>query len=446
MEQGIKTNRNGKSPLTSDSNWSAIALASIIKLNNIIGYLPISLSEILDAVVNEVYKLYTPHTCCIHMVNEHNLLELVAYKVVDGLKPDVHLNPSADLCMSLRDGLPYIADNENHCPNRKVDHSSSISHVCIPLVSGKDVHGTLSLAYQPKRVLDYERLNVLLAIANQASMAIQRSKLFDSLREEKDEIERAYSEINSLNVELREKMQQLKDAQQRLLQSEKLAAMGKLVAGLSHEINNPISIILNRIECLRMELDDGGFPANIREDLDTMYSYAAKVSSIVQDLLVFSRHYSDGLNVTLINTVIKRVVEMLRPELDRKGCSIKVMNEGAIYVKGDPDRLEQVFYNLVKNAIDAVSDHGEIKLLIGKDSKRKGFARISVVDNGDGIDPEIINRIFDPFFTTKKLGKGTGLGLWICYGIVKNHGGDITVESIKGQGSTFSVYLQIVEK
>jgi signal transduction histidine kinase len=427
------------------NNWSInTALSTIVKLNNIIGFLPISLDETLNAIVSETYKLYDSDTCCIHIIGAENNLDLVAFSTSDGLRPDVHITTSIENCTTIRDGLPYIAESSSICPNRKTQSDAPMSHVCIPLTTGKDIHGTFSISFSPERILSHDELNVLLSIANQTAMAIQRFRLFEKLKNEKLEIERACKEIKSLNERLENKMVELKETQKRLLQSERLAATGKLAAGLSHEINNPISIILNRIDCMKMEADENSLPQSIRDDLDVIYSYAAKVSSIVQDLLVFSRYYSVNPRVLSVKDVVERVREMLTEELKAARCRVVIDSyNSAGEVIGDPDRLEQVFYNLIKNAIDAMPGGGGINVRIEKSEERPGFVRISVSDEGEGIDDSIINRIFDPFFTTKKIGKGTGLGLSICYGIIKNHCGDIMVESKKGVGSTFHVYLPV---
>ena len=434
---------------TGKQQWTAAALFTIIKLNNIIGFLPINIDKTLKAVVDETYNLFNPQMCCIYMIGENNNLELAAFKTSDGLMPGAHTNPTVEACSTLRDGLPYLACRAANCsaaicPNRNVPDDADISHACIPMITGIDIHGVLSITFQPERILSRDKLNVLLSIANQVSMAIQRYKLFEKLKKEKSEIERTYSEITTLNEMLTKKIEELKDTQNRLIQSEKLAATGELTAGLCHEINNPISIILNRIECLEMEAKDLLLPESVLKDLDVISSYAAKVSSIVQDLLIFSRHHPVEFGHVNIKAIIEMVVGMLQDDLNKNKCIVHTNIPLSVpYIYGDADRLEQVFLNLIANAIDAMTDGGDIYIDAEIPLGRPDFILVRIRDEGEGIAEENLHRIFDPFFTTKKLGKGSGLGLSICYGIIKNHGGDITVQSVLNKGSIFSVYLPL---
>lgn len=434
---------------TGKQQWTAAALSTIIKLNNIIGFLPINIDKTLKAVVDETYNLFNPQMCCIYMVGENNNIELAAFRTSDGLTPDFHINSAIEACSTLRDGLPYLACRATNCsaticPNRKVPDDADISHACIPMITGNDVYGVLSITFQPERILSRDKLNVLLSITNQVSMAIQRYKLFEKLKKEKSEIERTYSEITTLNEMLTKKIEELKNTQNRLIQSEKLAATGELTAGLCHEINNPISIILNRIECLEMEAKELLLPESVMKDLDVISSYAAKVSSIVQDLLIFSMHHPVEFEHVNIKAIIEMVVGMLQDDLNKNKCIVHTNIPLSVpYIYGDADRLEQVFLNLIANAIDAMPDGGNIYIDAEIPLGRPDFLSIRMKDEGEGIAEEDLHRIFDPFFTTKKLGKGSGLGLSICHGIIKNHGGDITVKSVLNKGSIFSVYLPL---
>ncbi len=442
-ERGRKE-RSGMQKDSLRQQWTTSALSTVIKLSNIIGFLPINLTQTLSTVVEEIYNLYHPQICCIYMIGENKGLEPVFFKTSDGTNPDLHINSTIEACVALRDCLAYIACAETVCPNRKISDDKSLSHVCIPMATGSDIHGVLSVTFKPERVLDQDELNVLLSITNQAAAAIHRDRLFEKLRNEKAEIERAYQKISILNEMLKKKLEELEDTQQRLIQSEKLAATGVLSAGLCHEINNPISIILNRIECLKMEADELALPAGVLKDLDVIYSNAAKVSSIVQDLLIFSRHHPVKLEYADIRPLIKRVVDVLYEDLRRNNCSVHINIPPSIpAIHGDTDRLEQVFINLISNAIDAMPEGGNIYIDAVVSDERQGFLELSIRDEGEGISEENLHRIFDPFFTTKKLGKGSGLGLSICYGIIKSHGGEIRVKSRVNNGSVFTVFLPV---
>lgn len=424
--------------------WNRRALSTIIRLNNITGFLPLDIYSTLKSIVNEVSNFFNFDTACIYTVEEGRL-SLAAFKTGDGLTPDVHYSSDVSACASLRDGLPFIAcSGENYrliCQNRKV-YSDESSYICIPLLTGRDVNGVFSVSFPREKGLTREEMDVFLSIANQTSMTIHRHRLFETLKREKREVEEAYREISFLNDVLSQKIKELQEAKFKLLQSEKLAAVGELTAGLCHEINNPLSIIQNRIECLRMEAEELSLPKTVLKDLEVIHLYASKASSIVKDLLIFSRPHPVEFRPVSIKSVIEGVVRMLESELKRSGCFVEIeIDKGIPEVWGDHDRLEQVFRNLITNAIDAMPRGGRISITARLASEKSGFVELSVRDEGTGIPDEIIHRIFDPFFTTKKIGKGTGLGLSICYGIIKNHGGEITVSTVLNKGSVFTVYL-----
>ena len=156
------------------------------------------------------------------------------------------------------------------------------------------------------------------------------------------------------------------------------------------------------------------------KDLDVISSYAAKVSSIVQDLLIFSRHHPVEFGHVNIKAIIEMVVGMLQDDLNKNKCIVHTNIPLSVpYIYGDADRLEQVFLNLIANAIDAMTDGGDIYIDAEIPLGRPDFILVRIRDEGEGIAEENLHRIFDPFFTTKKLGKGSGLGLSICYGIIK---------------------------
>jgi signal transduction histidine kinase len=428
-------------------NWHASALATVIKLNNIIGSLPLNLDNTLKSVIDEIFTLFEPYLCGIYIVGADNKLHRAAFRAADILMvDDVHVDDSCEACATLRDGLPYIGCSVSNygaviCPNRKIPEGAPISHACIPMIMGEDINGVLSVAFQPERMLSRDMLNVLLSFANQVSATIQRSRLFERLENEKSEIERAYREISGLNAMLGNRMEELKRTQDRLIQSEKLAATGELSASLCHEINNPVSIILNRIECLKMESSELSLVDSVIKDLDVIYCHASKISTVVQDLLIFSRHHTSEFLKLDIRTVLAKVMEIVRGQADRNACVMLLNVPSSVpCIYGDSDRLEQVFRNLLANAIDAMPGGGAVHIDVEK-PPGKGGIMVKVRDEGEGMEEGNLHRIFDPFYTTKKLGKGSGLGLSICYGIIENHGGYIKVKSEINKGSTFSVYL-----
>lgn len=237
-------------------------------------------------------------------------------------------------------------------------------------------------------------------------------------------------------AELEEKSLQLIKAQEELLRSEKLAAIGSLAAGVAHEINNPAAIMRGNVEILLMEIPPG---ADGREEAEEILRQTERVSLITGNLLAFAREQAIHPAPVSVVELIEEILAQVSHQAPLAGVRIERRLPADLPpVLGDGERLRQVFTNIVLNAVQAMDGHGEL-ILEGK--SEAGCVVIGVRDSGCGIPPELREKIFNPFFTTKK--RGTGLGLSISYGIVKAHGGDIAVESAEGQGSRFLIRLPV---
>lgn len=261
-------------------------------------------------------------------------------------------------------------------------------------------------------------------------------KMTFRLRERTEEAARLYAETVQRNKELAEINQRLQAAQAQLIQSEKLAAVGQLTAGIVHDVKNPLAVIKGLAEELQEDIGDDPYAY---EGLRTIRESAAKASTIVTDLLKFARQ-SDPKKVhqdlrETINTSIR-----LTEYLARKGkIEIVVeMPEESVVAIYDGQQVEQVLINLITNAIQAMPDGGTLEIVLEREANE---ASISFRDSGIGIPADNLPRIFDPFFTTKPEGEGTGLGLSVGYGIIYRHGGRIDVESTEGVGTTFTIHL-----
>jgi len=234
---------------------------------------------------------------------------------------------------------------------------------------------------------------------------------------------------------------EMKRLEEQLIQAEKLAAMGQMLAGVAHELNNPLTAILGASELLR---DRGGVDENIRRQLDMTHRQARRAARIVQNLLEFSRPASPQKKALDLNNVIDRTLQLHEHSLRRNSIEVDFRpSPGLPFTVGDANQLIQVFLNLVSNAEQAIREvrpSGRIQILLGQAGTRI-FA--AVQDDGVGIKPETLPKIFDPFFTTKRPGGGTGLGLSICLSIVREHGGDIEAESLPAGGAAFKVYLPV---
>ena len=251
-----------------------------------------------------------------------------------------------------------------------------------------------------------------------------------------DEITQLVKNFNEMVVALEQK-------QEELIQSKKMASIGTFSSGIAHEINNPLNNISLSTDTLIEEfnvIDE----VETKEILDDIMAQTERASKIVRNLLDFSRAQSSETQDMYIDFVIHKTTDLIANELQIHKISLKKdIADMLPQVNGDLHKLQQVFLNLIINAEQAIGDFGSIIVKVRVTDN--GFIRTDIIDNGPGITQENLEQVFDPFFTTKEAGKGTGLGLSIVYGIIKKHNGYIEVSSELGEGTTFSVYLPVLE-
>jgi two-component system NtrC family sensor kinase len=224
--------------------------------------------------------------------------------------------------------------------------------------------------------------------------------------------------------------------QAKLMHAEKMAAVGQLVSGVAHEVNNPLTAILGFADLL-MENED--LPETARKDLRVILQEAQRTKQIVQNLLSFARQMPPQRKPVELNSILRRTLQLRAYDFQSHGVEVlEELDQELPPIIGDSHQLQQVFLNIVNNAYDAVRETGRPARIQIKTSSQGGIVEVSFRDNGQGISQP--DRIFDPFFTTKEVGKGTGLGLSICYGIVHEHGGEILCLNNPGaDGATFMV-------
>ncbi|MBA5636409.1 PAS domain S-box protein [Duganella sp. LX20W] len=310
----------------------------------------------------------------------------------------------------------------------------------------------------------------------------ERERAEAALRESRDQLEarvlsrtadlqRANATLETEKACQQELIRKLNEAQNQLLQSEKMASIGVLAAGVAHEINNPIAFVnsnlnalqqygrdmlrlldayeastatltpgqLAAIEHLKQEIDAEFLREDLGNLLDESREGLERVMRIVQDLKYFSHVDSSGLVLANLEQGLDSTLNVVWNEIKYKAEVVKEYG-GIAQVTCFPSQLNQVFMNLLVNAAHAIEERGRITVRTGGG---EGHVWVEVEDSGKGIPPELLGRIFEPFFTTKPVGKGTGLGLSLSYGIVQKHGGHITVHSEVGKGSVFRVVLPL---
>jgi len=259
------------------------------------------------------------------------------------------------------------------------------------------------------------------------------------------EVRRRTEALEQRNSELHEALDKLRRAQDNLVRSEKLASMGRLVAGIAHEINNPVNAVINSLGPLEeviTQLRDGACDPKVAEAatealeiLAVVQRGSARTKAIVQAL----HGYARGDDKTQREVNISRSVEETLGLLAHRLRNVKVERTVPpdVRILGFPGQLDQVLMNLLINAAQAMGDKGGTIRVVAENLDTQVL--LSIEDDGAGIPPEILNHIFDPFFTTKDVGEGSGLGLSIVHGIIERHGGKIDVQSEVGKGTKFSI-------
>jgi signal transduction histidine kinase len=285
----------------------------------------------------------------------------------------------------------------------------------------------LRVEHDTREVRDFRLLVTLIASLPLAVIVFLRTHLADTDRARL--LTRSESSIENL--------QRL---QAQLVQSEKLVSLGQLAAGAAHEINNPLTAILGYSDLLA---DDEALPERARATAGKIREQARRTKNLVQNLLSFARQVPTERTLLDINTVVTNAVQLRALDLHSGGSSIDLHLESVLPgVRGDNNQLMQVFFNIINNALDAMSEHSGGGTLTIRTQRDRGNVVVLFSDTGPGIKEP--HRVFDPFYTTKAVGKGTGLGLSICYGIVQEHGGKITCYNAQTGGAVFRVDLPAV--
>ena len=230
--------------------------------------------------------------------------------------------------------------------------------------------------------------------------------------------------------------QEKKKLQEQLLHADKLATIGRLSAGVAHELNNPLSNILGYAELIKGEHE---LEEEVGNDIDKIISASLHARKIVRELLVFSRQIPPLKSKVYLNTIIRDSIFFLKSQCKNKGTSLSLdLDSDLPDLIADPSQMNQLIVNLVVNSIHSISRECEGKIII-QTSFTKDRITLTIKDNGEGMSPEVKKQIFLPFFTTKEVGEGTGLGLSVVHGIVTSHSGEIQVVSKEGEGTRFDI-------
>jgi PAS domain S-box-containing protein len=233
---------------------------------------------------------------------------------------------------------------------------------------------------------------------------------------------------------------QVRNLEEQLRKTERLAELGTLASGMAHEIGTPMNVILGRAELLMRKTTD----ESAKRGLETIVSQVERITKIMNQLLSFARKRPVERRALDLSVVIKDILEVVQERMKLNNIQTQINIAPSVpEVFADPDQMSQVLLNLILNACQAMPDGGTIQ--IGLQSRYPNL-ELTIADSGDGIPKDNVSRLFDPFFTTKPVGEGTGLGLTVVHGIIQEHDGSITVESEPGKGATFHIFLPIYQK
>ncbi len=312
-----------------------------------------------------------------------------------------------------RTGKPEIIVNVNDDPSNirraGVQKQGNRSLAVIPLKSRERVWGTMSVGSRMERTFSEAEFELLTAIGAQIGVAIENARLYQTVKAQ---------------------LEELKRTQAQLIQAAKLSAVGQLVAGLAHELNNPLTAVIGYTQLLQESVDD---PV-IRQDLDRIHEDAQRSARIVRNLLVFARQKEARHQYASVNEAIEQTLALRAYQFREDHIDVELeLAENLPNTMFDVSQMQQVFLNVMNNAHDSMlRAHGQGKLIIRTSVVKEGdvpYIRTEFIDDGLGLAPEVAEHLFEPFFTTKDVGEGAGLGLSISYGIVKEHNGRIFAEN-----------------
>jgi len=313
------------------------------------------------------------------------------------------------------------------------------SSMCVPLRGHKQIIGIIQAnTLHPRNRFSSDDLRLLTAIGSQIGTTLENSLLYEKLETEKISLRTANDKLTKMHNSL--------------IQSEKLAAVGQLTAGIVHDIKNPMTVIAGHAKIVKSLLESEKITEidgiNVIDSLNEVSGAISHCNDIISNLLQFSKGSPPEKVPSSLNSIVKSILDFLRHEIRKKMIALESDFDSSVPdVQADANQIKQVLLNIIINAIQAVSEKGKISVITSlvQESEENVFVAVRIRDNGPGMSEEIRSKIFDPFFTTKEAsaGKcgGSGLGLSMSYGIIENHGGRIDVWSEPGRGSEFTILL-----
>ena len=335
---------------------------------------------------------------------------------------------------TLLSGESVLVNDVSHTPlYRPIKGWDAGSELCVPLKDGERVIGLVDIESSSRNAFGQNDFMALESLAGILSSVISNADQYQHSQE-------TVRQLRQTKQELQTRIEAQLEAERRLIQAEKLAAVGEMAAGIAHELNNPLTTVTGFSELVLEELPDD---SDIRPDLGLILKEARRARDVVRRLLDFSRRSESERTSVDLNELMDDVLSLTSHLLRTSSIQLNVnLGKKLPWVSVDRNQMKQVFLNLIHNALQAMPEGGKLFIQTGihQFGGRKWVAA-SIEDTGEGISEKDLERVFEPFFTTRSGDGGTGLGLSVTYGIVTDHGGEIDVESQLGKGTNFTVRL-----
>ena len=386
---------------------------------------PLALNDLLSRTLRQVTELFALDLGMVYLMDEgsgclerraalglraESPLQIPANLVPGEVLRQLRQMRTVVLAPQALSSIPYL---------RTLEESEGLEVSRLVMLWSKDrILGGLLVGSRTRREFSSAEVNLLAAIGNQVATTVEKTSLYEETR-------RAFED--------------LRRTQEQLVQSEKMVALGQLISGVAHELNNPLTAILGYSQLLGATPD---VPPQVADFSTKITKQAHRTQRIVQNLLSFARQHKPERRPVQLNDVLEDTLLLREYDWRRNNIAIhREFDPGLPLTTGDGHQLQQVFLNILNNAFDAVKNsEGEREIWI-RTGVRDLRLSVEIEDNGPGVrEPR---RVFDPFYTTKGIGEGTGLGLSICYGIVKEHGGEISAHNATPRGACFTVILPI---
>ncbi len=385
----------------------------------------------LDELFKKALELLKDHfgytSCGILLLDEERnelyIKQIMGRNGEEGQKQRFRVGIDGIVGWVAKTGEPFYAPDVSKEPRYLPKGTSIKSGVVFPLKVRDQIFGVLNIESDEVNRFDEEDLKVLSSFASQLSISIENAQLFSNLKQT---------------------LQELKHAQDQMVQAEKLRAMGEMASGVAHDFNNVLAVILGNVQLLLHQLDRLS-PEEIREGLKVIERSSKDGAETVRRIQEFTGMRKDKEFVSLsLNKIVEEVITITQPrwrdQVQKQGVQIELNTQlGEIpLIMGNPHELREVLTNIIFNAVDAMPKGG--KLTIATQSQSEDWVEMRISDTGIGMTEEVKKRVFDPFFTTKGV-TNSGLGMSVSFGIIKRHGGEILIESEPGKGTTFIIHL-----